>query len=185
MKSRAGLTITLFFSFLFLWIFIREIRLIEKQEITSWVKDSSADCAVVLTGGANRVREGFDLLAQGFVHKVIISGVHPKASLRDIFPQLPFYSSINENDIILEKRSTTTYGNVQQTLPLVEALRCRDLVLITSRIHMRRALKTFQGTYPSHFAIYGRSVVSGHSETDWDEIVLETIKSLFYSLWAY
>jgi uncharacterized SAM-binding protein YcdF (DUF218 family) len=130
------------------------------------------------------VKEGLALLSQGQVRKLIISGVHPRVGLKEIFPQLPYYSNINENNVLLEKRSTTTYGNVQQTLVLVEALRCRDLVLITSRLHMYRAARTFRASFPLHFPILEHAV-AGPRNPEFDELALETLKSLFYSLWAY
>lgn len=167
------------------WLFIREARLILEQPITSWERDDVADCAIVLTGGPNRIREGVDLLAQKAVQKLIISGVHPHASFRDIFPLWPFYGDLREQDIILERRSETTFGNAQQTLPLVEALRCRDIILITSRVHMRRALKTFQAEYPPNIPIIPRATISYGARPLWDELAMETLKSLFYSMWAY
>jgi uncharacterized SAM-binding protein YcdF (DUF218 family) len=166
-------------------LIVKEYGRVRGQQINSWTEDVSADCAVVLTGGANRIREGIDLLAQRAIQKLIISGVHPKASLRDIFPLLPFYGSVNEQDIILEKRSGTTYGNAQQTLPLVEALRCRDLVLVTSNVHMYRAFSTFRGNFPLQIPILPRAVIAGRSEGGFDEILFEAFKSLFYSVWAY
>ncbi len=167
------------------WLFVHEARLILEQPITSWERDDTADCAIVLTGGPHRIREGVDLLAQKAVQKLIISGVHPHANFRDIFPLWPFYGEIREQDIILERRSQTTYGNAQQTLPLVEALRCRDVILITSRVHMRRALKTFRAEYPANIPIIARATVSYGARPLWDELATETLKSLFYSLWAY
>src|SRR5688572_1569964 len=125
-------------------LFRREQKLVAAESISAWTEDHRADCAIVVTGGPGRVREGFDLLAQGQVHKLIISGVHPKATLREIFPQWPFYGTLRAEDVVLERRSATTYGNALQSLPLVEAMRCRSLVLITSHLHMRRAFKTFR-----------------------------------------
>lgn len=165
--------------------YIRDLRLILQQPITSWTDDVNADCAVVLTGGPNRIREGVDLLARHEVQKLIISGVHPQASFREIFPLWPFYGELHEQDLILERRSQTTYGNAQQTLPLVEALRCRDLVLITSRAHMLRAMNTFKAEFPPGFPIAPRSVIAGSLEPTWSEVATEAAKALFYSVWAY
>lgn len=167
-----------------LW-FRREMKVIAKEPVSAWIEDHKADCAIVLTGGAGRIREGFDLLAQGQVHKLIISGVHPRATLRDIFPQWPFYGGLRVEDVVLERRSATTYGNAQQTLPLVEAMRCRSLVLITSHLHMRRALKTFRNVYPGETLILARSVSSGQLPPRLSDLGIETLKSLFYSTWAY
>ena len=153
--------------------------------VSSWTVDQTADCAVVLTGGANRVREGLDLLAQGQIQKLIISGVNPKAKLREIFPQLPFYGSISPEDIILEKQSLTTYGNAQQSLLLVEALNCKDVILITSHLHMYRASRTFKAIFPDEITIYKRGVTTSRYKFTFAERVLEAIKSAFYSLWTY
>lgn len=165
--------------------YLREAKTINNQPVTAWLEDHRGDCAVVLTGGPGRVREGFDLLAQGQVHKLIISGVHPKATLREIFPQWPYYSNVRAEDVVLERRSATTYGNAQQTLPLVEAIRCRSLVLITSHLHMRRAYKTFRRVFPPEMTILPRAVSSGSVPAPAYDLGVETVKSLFYSLWAY
>jgi uncharacterized SAM-binding protein YcdF (DUF218 family) len=165
--------------------FRHEFLLIEHEPISAWTEDHKADCAVVLTGGPGRIREGFDLLSQGQVRKLIISGVHPRATLREIFPTWPFYGTLHEEDVVLERRSGTTYGNAQQSLPLVEAMHCRSLVLITSQVHMRRAYKTFRQVYPAEFTLLTRSVSSGFIPARTYDVAWEALKSLFYSLWAY
>lgn len=186
-KLLRNINIFLLLVFLLLLILLaqRENIKVASTPIHSWKEGVRSDCGVVLTGGPNRVREGLDLLAQGSIQRLIISGVHPKSNLREIFPQLPFYGSIDEKNIVLEKHSTTTYGNVQQTLSLVEALRCRDLVVITSRSHMYRSMRTFKAYFPKNFPLIPRAVHGGRAdENEWD-IWIETIKSLFYSTWAY
>jgi uncharacterized SAM-binding protein YcdF (DUF218 family) len=119
------------------------------------------------------------------VHKLIISGVHPQATLREIFPQWPFYGALKTEDVVLERRSTTTYGNAVQSLPLVEAMHCRSVVLITSQVHIRRAFKTFRGIFPHDIVIATRSVSSGSIPPRKEDVFIEALKSLFYSLWAY
>ena len=167
------------------WSYVREIRVILQQPLNSWTDDASADCAVVVTGGPNRIREGVDLLARHVVQKLIISGVNPQASFREIFPLWAFYGDLRDQDVILERRSRTTFGNAQQTFPLVEALRCRDLLLITSRTHMHRTLATFRAEFPPGFPIIPRAVVAVSVEPSWAEVGNEALKSLFYSTWAY
>lgn len=183
MKTRV-----LLFAFIFLFVFglfYNEYEKIIKEPITSWKIENKADCAVVLTGGAGRVREGFDLLSRKTVKRLIISGVYPNAHLREIMPALPFYGEISEEDIFIDRRSGTTYGNAQQTLPIVEALHCKDILLVTSNLHMRRAFLVFRTTYPDKVAIYKHSVISSRSESSIYGLGTEVVKSLFYSLWAY
>lgn len=163
----------------------QEYRSVLASEVTAWTQDQSADCAVVLTGGPGRVREGFDLLAQARVKKLIISGVFPGAQLKEIFPEWPFYGPISEEDVVLERRSSTTFGNAQQTQPLVEALRCQSIILITSRLHMYRASRIFRRVFPVEVTVYDRAIVSGDYFPHFLDVGLETLKSMFYSIWAY
>ena len=156
----------------------------QAEKITSWLNDGVADCGVVLTGGTGRVREGFDLLSRGEVKKLIISGVNPKARLRDILPEWPFYGNLNESDVILERHSGSTYGNARQSLTLVQAMNCQSILLVTSRLHMYRAYRTFGSIFPDDVQI------NKHAVGDFDDLgtgvkVIEVMKSLFYSTWAY
>lgn len=169
----------------FLVSFFVEFEKVSAEPIGSWLKSSSADCAVVLTGGSNRVREGFDLLSQGRVKKLIISGVYSGAHLREIMPLWPFYGRLDEKDVVLERRSSTTFGNASQTLPLAEALNCRDLLLITSSVHMYRAFRTFRSIFPDSIQIQKHAVHPGLAESTWTEVFYESMKSIFYSIWAY
>jgi uncharacterized SAM-binding protein YcdF (DUF218 family) len=165
--------------------FVSEYRAVIHEPVLGWERTQTADCAVVLTGGSGRVREGFDLLSNQLVKKLIISGVNPNSRLREIMPVWSFYGNIHEEDVVLERRSETTYGNAQQSLSIVEALRCRDVILVTSRLHMHRAYRTFRGSYPENIQIYRHAVVSGRFEVGVAESLFEAMKSLFYSLWAY
>ncbi len=170
---------------IFLGIFLRELDHIQEEPIGSWKNDVHADCAVVLTGGVGRVREGLDLLSRKAVKKLVISGVHSSANLREIIPLWPFLGELNEDDIVLDRRSRTTYGNAQQSLPIVEALRCKDIVLITSQVHMHRAYQTFKATFPEKIIIYRSAIVAGRAESGRWDLATEVLKCLFYSVWAY
>ncbi|MGE0763453.1 MAG: YdcF family protein [Bdellovibrionales bacterium] len=152
---------------------------------TAWREDIQADCAIVVTGGPGRVREGLDLLYRGAVKKLIVSGVHPKVEWREVLPQWSLYGGLREDDVVLERRSTTTYGNAIQSLPLVEALHCRSVALVTSTLHMHRAYQTFRGVFPQDFPIVVYAMVGGELRPDLASAWGETVKSFFYSLWAY
>ncbi len=179
------LLIGLIVSALFGWRIYGEIQAVVRTPIHSWVIDQNADCAVVLTGGSGRVKEGMDLLARRAIRKLIISGVNPQAEWREIFPNWPFYQDVQESDIVLERRSRTTFGNAQQTLAVVEALGCRDLLVITSQLHLRRALRTFRAEFEDRMPVDGRAVAAGPGDSDAAEVLVEVLKSLFYGLWAY
>lgn len=166
-------------------VFVAEKNQIQATSLDLWSKTPHADCAVVLTGGAHRVREGFDLLYLGQVKKLIISGVHSEAELREIFPHWTAYSTLSLEDVILEKRSGTTFGNAHQTQPLVQVLGCQKMILITSQLHMSRALQTFRSVYQDSIEIIPHSVQLSRTERGSLELWTEVLKSVFYSLWAY
>lgn len=166
-------------------LFVNEEKKILLSQPTSWTLHQNADCAVVLTGGSSRIREGFNLLEQGRVKKLIISGVNPTSTLDQIFPQIPAFFRFSEGDVVLEKRSGTTYGNAVQSEALVEALKCRSLLLVTSTLHMHRAYSTFRARFPLEIQIKTHGIVSGSLHPGPVELYIEVLKSMFYSLWAY
>lgn len=163
----------------------REAQTIVVSPIDSWTNDSVADCGVVLTGGPHRIREGLDLLAQKRIHKLVIAGVNPTTHLHELFPRLPIYGQVDERDIFLEKQSQTTFGNAIQSLQYIEALRCDTVFLITSSIHQHRALKTFKARYPAEVKILPYSVQTTKDSFYSYEVFVESVKSYFYSFWAY
>lgn len=171
--------------FYIVYISYGHFKRIREYPVTSWKVDHRADCAVVLTGGPNRIEDSFEQLYLKRVKKVIISGVNPVTQLRELFPQRFFYGDLDPGDIILEKRSLTTYGNAQQTLPLVEALNCKDVVLITSKLHMFRAFSTFRKHFPKDIPIYQRATVGRRYQPHWTRVGAETLKAVFYDLWFF
>ncbi len=149
------------------------------QNANSAEKNLTADCGVVLTGSAGRIREAFEVLEQKKIKKLIIAGVYKETSLHQIFPHLPFYTEISEDDVVLEKKSESTYGNAVQSLALVKALKCRNILLITSQLHMFRSQRIFNQVYPNSIEIFKMTVSNRKDFTVFDKL-LETVKSSFY-----
>lgn len=184
-KKNLFLLLSLCSALLILIVFIFELKIVTREPIGAWSEDSRADCAVVLTGGQGRLREGFDLLERKQVKKLIISGVNQSSDLRDIMPMWNFYVNLKEEDIVLDKVSTTTYGNALQTKIIVEALKCRDLILVTSQLHMSRAYRTFRGQFSEDFIILKHATPNSRWESERQAIGIEVLKSFFYYLFAY
>lgn len=168
-----------------LFRYLREWQLVHSEIGQLPSQLLTADCGVVLTGSIGRVREGFDLLEQGQIQNLIISGVHPQNSLRDLLPIWPYYSKASEIHVFLEKRSETTYGNAVQSAHYIQALKCRDVVLITSELHMFRSYMTFRPVYPSGVVIWKHPVIAPKGYFSFFDSALEVFKSLFYRPWAY
>lgn len=162
-------------------LFVDKAIEIQEEPVTIWDKNlPSADCGVVLTGGSGRIREAFDLLQQSLIGKLIVSGVYNESQLKDIFPYLQYYPEVQTSRIILDKRSLTTYGNARFSLNIVEAEHCRDVLLITSQIHMQRAYKIFRYVFPETVNIKKVTVNNSKSEASYFDLGLEVIKSYSY-----
>jgi len=111
-----------------------------------------------------------------------------------MFPEILFYPEIELENVILERRSSSTAGNAQQSLSIVEALQCQSILLITSDYHLFRALKTFNQTYPPTIQIVPYAVPSErlhkrlHAWFDsryWGIVFEEWYKFLFYSVFVF
>lgn len=158
---------------------------LQEETMQSWSVDNDSDCAVVLTGGPHRIREGFAVLTRKQVRHLIISGVHPTTELSDLLTPLDIVWGPDLSEVILEKRSTTTYGNARQTLPIVEGLGCQKVQLITSELHMYRAYKTMVGAFPESIKIEKHAVPPLVRNTSLGEYWTEVLKTMFYSIWAF
>lgn len=162
------------------FIYLKTDQIISEPE-NLWGNNSvSADCGVVLTGATGRLREGFELLAQKRIKKLIVSGVYKEARMIELFPYSNYYPEVDLDDIFLEKRSETTFGNARHSMSLAEGLRCRDIVLITSQVHMHRAYSIFKIVYPDNIVIKKLTLPNTKSESGLYGLVLEVIKTLSY-----
>jgi uncharacterized SAM-binding protein YcdF (DUF218 family) len=155
---------------------------------------AAADCGVVLTGGAGRIREAISLFSQKKMRKMIISGVHQTSTLNDMFPEILFYPEIDLEDIVLERRSSTTESNAQQSLAVAEALNCKSVLLITSDYHLYRAYKTFAQVFPATLPVIPYAVSTdrlSHKRKLWFDsrywaiVFEEWYKYLFYSVFVF
>lgn len=139
-------------------------------------------CAVVLTGATGRVREGFELLQAQKIKKLIVSGVYKDTTFEELFPYWPYYEKVNEKDVVLEKRSQTTYGNAHQSLAVAEALKCEEVYLLTSQLHMPRALQIFLDVYPASVRVIPLALANSKTEQTFWAHVAELGKTVFYSV---
>ena len=165
-------------------LFLKERSLIMQEPAKALIDTlPDSDCGVVLTGSAGRIREAFEVLALGKIKKLIISGVYKDTKLHEIFPHLPYYPEIKSENIILEKISGSTQENAVQSLALVEKNQCRNILLITSELHMYRARRIFNSYFPETIVINTFAVASPSKEDKFYDEALETFKSLFFSVW--
>lgn len=102
--------------------------------------DLRADGIVVLTGGAERIAGAMDLLRDGRAQRLLISGVHPQTSARQIGLLVDAGPSIFDCCIDLDRQAANTIGNAVETAKWVRDHRFGSIIVVTSAYHMPRSL---------------------------------------------
>lgn len=161
------------------------LNVIQNSSVQAWGVLESADCAVVLTGGRGRLHSGLQLLRKNQIEQLLVSGVNTETQLVDLVSWLDELMNIRLKNLHLERQSRSTFGNAQHSWPILEALNCRSVYLITSQVHMPRALKTFLAKKPSRIQLIPRSSPAPFQERTLAAQGWESVKYVFYSYWAY
>ena len=104
---------------------------------------SKTDAIIVLTGGKNRISEAAKLLNQGLGEKLFISGVSKNTSLQDLKKRDDIILN-DENDVILDKRSTNTVENAVEAIEWVKKNHISSIRLVTSNYHILRSQQEFR-----------------------------------------
>ena len=102
--------------------------------------DRNADGIVVLTGGASRVADAVELLAEGRGKRLLVSGVHPTTNIAEIARKLPRYEKIITERVDLDYAAVNTVGNALGTRRWVRERGFRSLIVVTSSYHMPRTM---------------------------------------------
>jgi uncharacterized SAM-binding protein YcdF (DUF218 family) len=99
-----------------------------------------ADGIVALTGGASRVSDAVELLASGHGQRLLITGVHPSARLKEIARQAPEYERMFVCCVDLDRSAVNTLGNAMEARRWALKRGFRSLIVVTSAYHMPRAM---------------------------------------------
>ena len=111
---------------------------------------SHVDGVVVLTGGAQRLEEGLDLLHGRTARRLLVSGVHKDVKREDILPHLTL-------PVDLGYEAHDTIGNAREAKQWAHTYGYKSLILVTAHYHMRRTLLEFNQRLPE-MAIYAYPV---------------------------
>jgi uncharacterized SAM-binding protein YcdF (DUF218 family) len=102
--------------------------------------DRNADGIVVLTGGASRISDAIDLLANGHGKRLLISGVHRTTSAAEIARINPRYEGLVSCCVDLDHSAINTIGNAIETRRWAKERRFGSLIVVTSAYHMPRTM---------------------------------------------
>ncbi len=139
------------------------LHVIEPSEETL---DGKADGIVVLTGGASRVDDAIELLAQGKGQRLLISGVNRQTPDREIVRLRPEYENIVNCCVDMDRTAVNTITNATETRRWVEDRGFRSLIVVTSNYHIPRAMAELSHQLPD-VALIAFPVVSDQMRAGW------------------
>ncbi len=111
--------------------------------------ETRADGIVALTGGAQRIGDAIDLLAQGYAKRLLISGVNEKTSREQISRLNPGQRQLFDCCVDLDYRARNTIGNAIETRRWAEANGFDAIIVVTSNYHMPRTLVELDHALPN------------------------------------
>ncbi len=104
-------------------------------------KPCNADVIVVL-GGESKTRAAkvIELYRQGYAPRILVTGRNEETLIVHYLTA----NGVPEYAMLREPFATSTYENAVFTLPMLQRLNAKKVLLVTSWYHSRRALKIFQ-----------------------------------------
>lgn len=125
--------------------FLNFVNAIERAERRPGTR---ADGIVALTGGAQRISDAIDLLAQGYAGRLLISGVNERTSRAEIARLNPGQLRLFQCCVDLDYRARNTIGNAIETRRWAEQNSFKSLIIVTSNYHMPRTLVELDHALP-------------------------------------
>lgn len=126
--------------------FLNFVRLVPEGEQAS---PPPGDGIVALTGGAERLSDALRLLASGRGKRLLISGVHPETTERELARAQPDYAAFARCCVDLGRRALNTAGNAVETKRWAVSHGFRSLIVVTSGYHMPRTMMELAREMPN------------------------------------
>ncbi len=101
---------------------------------------SDLNAIIVLTGGQSRLDAAMDLLASGKGERLLISGVHPSASRRQLQVAMGGDKRLFSCCVDIDRAALDTIGNAEESAKWVESHAYGTIILVTNNYHMPRSL---------------------------------------------
>jgi uncharacterized SAM-binding protein YcdF (DUF218 family) len=154
---------------IFIWGvgFTRFIEAVPRVAPSDAVK---ADAIVVLTGGAQRLGAGFQLLREGRGASLFVSGVHGDVRASDLHALAVLHETAEEKDlprccVEFGTEAQDTKGNAKEIAAWAREKNLKSLIMVTSNYHMQRAFLELRAALPEvqmyRHAVIARTVMLG------------------------
>ncbi|WP_430513978.1 YdcF family protein [Pannonibacter phragmitetus] len=131
-----------------LWLLVSFIRFTIDVVTIDQPQNPRADAIVVLTGGQERIETAVQLLQQGRAQRLLISGVYPATTARQLRLRTEAERDLFNCCIDLDKKALNTIGNATEAAIWAKTNGYASLVLVTSAYHMPRAEMELNAVMP-------------------------------------
>ena len=111
------------------------------------------DAIVVITGGTGRIEHAVEMLGQGKGKRLLIAGADPLVTKDDLVRRLKGRRKLMICCVDLGSESVDTRSNADEARRWLERRKYKDLRLVTSDWHMRRAKYEFRHTLGRDYRI--------------------------------
>lgn len=111
-------------------------------------ENPKADAIVVLTGGYQRIDQAVDLLRKGSGRRLLISGVHPTTTPRQIRSMTQSSYDLFACCVDMGYLAQDTIGNAFETAQWIHDKGYSSVLVVTSNYHMQRSLMELRRTDP-------------------------------------
>lgn len=99
-----------------------------------------ADAIIVLTGGTSRLDAAMNLLETGKGQRLLISGVHPSATRRQLQIATGGDKALFTCCVDIDHAALDTIGNAEESAKWVDSHAYGTVILVTNNYHMPRSL---------------------------------------------
>ena len=164
-----------------------------KEKILTLQKDpiNLSSKVVILTGGTNRIKEGFEVIykldKKSITNlKVLVSGTGKGFSKLSLQEKLNpgFDLRLIECCVELDSVSHNTYSNAIETSKWVSKNKIEEILLITSNYHIPRSILEFQNKMPNLKILYYPIIPKKHQINKWLKS-FETFSLIFIEYCKY
>ena len=164
-----------------------------KERILTLQKDpiNLSSKVVILTGGTNRIKEGFEVIykldKKSITNlNVLVSGTGKGFSKLSLQEKLNpgFDLRLIECCVELDSVSQNTYSNAIETSKWVSKNNIEEILLITSNYHIPRSILEFQNKMPNLKILYYPIIPKKHQINNWLKS-FETFSLIFIEYCKY
>ncbi len=140
------------------------------------------DAIFVLTGGENRIAEGYRAWREGKGKYLFILGAGRDARLEQVLPGHPAMTPGERERVRLEGWSRNTFENAISAKSFVMMNGYRSVILVTSDYHVPRALRAFLTVLPADVTV---SVLPVRTTGKWGRATPRLIRLFLVEGWKY